>query len=208
MESMRRSVSLSSAGVALVAMIVLVTPATASTEAQHTMVVVSDTSGTWVDHFGTRTGATVLTYGNTGCHEVDANGFCTSGVWPRIPGAHWVSNRRNVTKRHAQIGTRSMGFTWTFSLPADATNIAGKLRITVDDAYRLFLNGAPIGHDGVLKRKAPNGGLSSIERYHITPVAGVNTIVIRTVNDRFTGDGTPYVNPAGIIYRADIIYDE
>jgi hypothetical protein len=205
---MRRSAGLAGATAILALTTSLLWPATAGARTAHSLVVVSDTNGTWVNHFGTRTGTAVLTYGNTGCHEADANGFCKSGVWPRIPGAHWVSNRRNVTKRHAQIGTRSMNFMWTFSLPAEATNIAGKVRITVDDAYRLFLNGTPIGHDGVLKRKAPNGGLSSIERYNITPVAGVNTIVIRTVNDRFTGDGTPYVNPAGIIFRADISYEE
>jgi hypothetical protein len=205
---MRRVVSLWSACLAIAAMVALVTPAAASSGAQHTMVVVSDTSGTWVGHFGNTTGATVLTYGNIGCNAVNANGFCKGGIWPRIPGAHWVSNRRNVTKRHAQIGSRSMDFSWTFALPADATSIAGTLRITVDNAYRVFLNGAPIGHDGVLKRRVDSGGLSSIDRYDITPVSGINTIRVRMVNDRFTGDATPYVNPAGITFRADVTYDE
>ena len=101
---MRRSASLGT-GVALAIMIALVTPATAWPATSQTLVVVSDTSGTWVNHFGNRSGAAVLTYRNIGCTDVDANGFCTSGIWPMIPGAHWVFNRRNVTKPHAQDGT-------------------------------------------------------------------------------------------------------
>lgn len=203
---MRRPVSLTSAGVALAMVIALVTPAAASSGTQHSMVVVSDTSGTWVNHFGNKTGPTVLTYGNIGCSAVNTNGFCTGGIWPRIPGAHWVFNRRNVTPQHAREGNRPMDFTWTFSLPADATDISGRIKITVDNAYRLFVNGASIGHDGELDRKGTDGGWTTVDRYDVSPVPGNNTIVIRAANYRFPA-GTPYTSPAGILFRADITYD-
>ena len=99
-----------------------------------------------------------------------------------------------------------MDFTWTFSLPADATNISGKLKITVDNAYRLFLNGVSIGHDGVLNRKGSDAGLFTVDSYHIAPVAGDNTIVIRAADYRFNG-GRPYNSPAGVTFRADIDYE-
>jgi hypothetical protein len=190
----------------VVAMIALVTPAVASAGTPHTMTVVSDTSGTWVNHFGRYSGNAVLTYGNIGCMAVDADGFCTSGNWPSIPGAHWVWNHRNVSPAHAGQGVRPLDFTWTFSLPADATGVAGTLRITADNAYRVFLNGVAFGHDGELSRRGDDGSWQTIERYAIRPVPGENTITVRAVNYR--SNTSPFGNPAGILFRADITYEE
>jgi len=203
---MRRSVSLAGAGVALAVMVAVVTPATAWPGTPQTLVIVSDTSGTWVNHFRTHTGSTVLTYGNIGCIDVDADGFCTSGNWPSIPGAHWVWNHRNVSPAHAHDGVRPLDFTWTFSLPADATNVAGTLRITVDNAYRVFLNGVAFGHDGQLDRKGKDGSWQTIETYAIQPVPGTNTITARAAGYR-SSVFDPFSNPSGIIFRADVSYE-
>jgi hypothetical protein len=204
---MRRSMSLTGTGVALAVMIALVTPATAWGGTPQTLVVVSDTSGTWVNHFRTHSGSTALTYDNIGCIAVDADGFCTSGNWPTIPGAHWVWNHRNVSSAQAHDGVRPLDFTWTFSLPDDATAIGGTLQITADNAYRVFLNGMALGHDGQLDRKGKDGGWQTIETYAIQPVAGANTITVRAAGYR-SSNFIPYYNPAGIIFRADISYEE
>jgi hypothetical protein len=129
-----------------------------------------------------------------------------SGAWPTIAGAHWVWNRRNVAPPHAPAGVRPMTFTWTFTLPADATNIDGTLQITVDNAYRVRLNGAVVGSDGQLDRRGDDESWTTIETYSIQPMAGVNILRIRAVNYHCTCS-TPYDNPAGIIFRADISYE-
>jgi hypothetical protein len=203
---MRRSASLAAAvAVALIAS--LWVPATAWSRTSQHLVVVSDATGTWTNHFRTQSGSAVLTYGNIGCNDVDADGFCTGGRWSLLPGAHWVWNHRNVSPDHALNGVRPLDFTWTFSLPEDATNISGKLRITVDNAYRVFLNGVAVGHDGQLDRKGTDGGWATIDRYAIQPVPGANAITIQAVNYR-SSVSDPYQNPAGILFRADISFDE
>jgi hypothetical protein len=204
---MRRSAALAGATAILALTTSLVWPATAGARTSHSLVVVSNTSGMWVNHFGTRTGTAVLTYGNRGCNAVDAAGFCTSGVWPTLDGAHWVWNRRNVTRSHAVAGVRPMNFTWLFSLPDNATNITGSLQITVDNAYRVRLNGAIVGSDGQLDRRGRDESWMSIETYSIRPVSGVNTLRVRAVDYHCTCS-MPYDNPAGIIFRADISYEQ
>ena len=204
---MHRSMQRAGTGAAIAVMIALVTPSTASGGTPQTLVVVSDTSGTWVNHFQTASGSAVLTYGNIGCNDVDAHGFCTGGRWSLLPGAHWVWNHRNVSPDHALNGVRPLDFTWTFTLPDGATNVSGKLRITVDNAYRVFLNGVAVGHDGQLDRKGTDGGWATIDRYAIQPIPGANTITVRAVNYR-SSVTDPYQNPAGILFRADISYEE
>jgi hypothetical protein len=180
-------------------------PLPASSQTANTLVVVSDTSGMWTNHFGTRSGTAVLTYGNRGCVGIDADGFCTGGAWPLIPGAHWVWDRRNVTPAHAIHGVRPLNFVWSFTLPGNATNIHGTLQITADNAYRVSLGGVRVGKDGVLDRHGDDPSWTTIETFGIDPVPGSNTITIRAVNYRSTG--SPYDNPAGILFRADITFD-
>jgi hypothetical protein len=201
---MRRPVVFSTLVCALVLTAVSL-PLPASSHAANTLVVVSDTSGVWTNHFGTRSGTAVLTYGNRGCGGVDADGFCTGGAWPIIAGAHWVWDRRNVTPAHAIQGVRPLNFVWSFALPEDATNIQGKLAITADNAYRVSLDGARVGKDGVLDRHGDDPSWTSVETFEIHPVPGSNTITIRAVNYRSTG--SPFDNPAGILFRADITFD-
>src|SRR2546421_9807903 len=105
---MRRSASVAGTTVALVLTTCLFLPSAAWPGTSQALVVVSDTSGTWVNHFGTTTGYAALTYRNIGCNDVDAGGFCTSGAWPSIPGAHWVGNHRNVSPARAHDGLRPL----------------------------------------------------------------------------------------------------
>jgi len=179
----------------------------ASAGGTHSLTVVSDTSGVWVDHFVHRTGLAVLTYKNVGCTRVNARGFCKGGVWPSIPGAHWVWNRRNQTPNHALHGQRPLNFFWYFTLPRSATGITGTLRITVDNGYRVSLNSVKGGRDCATKLHGdcrPNGGWPSIETWDIHPRPGFNTIKVRAVN--YPGPADPYYSPAGLIFRADITY--
>jgi hypothetical protein len=204
---MRRSVPFAGVLVALGVLTGLLTPAAAGARMAQSLVVVSDTSGTWVNHFGTTSGSAKLTHGNRGCYHVNAGGYCTGGAWPKISGAHWVWTNRNVSPAHALEGVRKLDFTWTFSLPDDATNIGGTLQITADNAYRVFLNGVAFGHDGQLNRRGDDGSWASIETYTIQPVPGANTVTVRAVNYR-SSSSNPFDNPAGIIFRADISYEE
>src|SRR5262245_59677322 len=135
--SMRRFVPLAGFVVALGVLVGLMTPGAAGAGTAQSLVVVSDTSGTWVNHFGTTSGGARLTHGSIGWYRVHGGGVCTGGAWPLIPGAHWVWTHRNVSPAHALDGVRPLDFTWTFSLPDDSTGIAGTLRITADNAYRV-----------------------------------------------------------------------
>ena len=50
------------------------------------------------------------------------------------------------------------------------------------------------------------GSWTTIERYSIQPVPGSNVITVRAGNYR-SSSRDPFVNPAGIIFRADVSYE-
>jgi len=133
----------------------------------------------------------VLTYDNVGCTGLDADGFCTGGAWPTIPGAHWIWRTQNVTPDEAASGTPVVTFTDTFQVgQAGGTST---LRITADDQYTASVNGTQIGSD--------DGGYSTVDTYRFTPEVGVNTLTIAAVSN--PGPADPYSSPAGLVYRID-----
>jgi hypothetical protein len=108
-----------------------------------------------------------------------------------MAGAHWVGQEeRDARARHSWV--RPLNFVWSFTLPSNATNIHGTLRITADNAYRVSLGGVRVGKDGVLDRHGDDPSWTTIETFGIDPVPGSNTITIRAVNYRSTG--SPYDN--------------
>ncbi len=151
--------------------------------------------GPWTDSI--RSGKAVLTYGHAGCGAVDADGYCTSGLWPTIRGAHWVWISQKLSDDEASNGDNGFLFKKEFVLPANASDIVAKIQINVDDYYRLYLNGKLI---------AENFDINSwdiVETYPITPVPGTNTIEVWAQNRPIDGrDG--WSNPGGLIFRADI----
>jgi hypothetical protein len=134
-------------------------------------------------------GTAVLTYDNVGCTAVDASGFCTGGSWPTISGAHWVWRTQNVTPDEALNGTPWVTFTDSFQV--DHAGSVSTLLITAADEYTVSVNGTQIGSD-----------LTSdiaVDRYQFTPVVGTNALTVTAKT--LPGSGTPYDNPAGVIYR-------
>ncbi len=139
----------------------------------------------------------VLTYGHSGCTGVDNNGFCTGGLWPTLPGAHWIWNRRLVSATEAVYGTPWLTFEKSFTIPMSATNVTGQIQLTADNVYELYLNGLPIGGDG---------NVSKIDTYGLAPRNGSNTLLIRVFGLPANPTFTPATNPAGLIYSAQISY--
>lgn len=139
----------------------------------------------------------VLTHGHAGCTGVDANGFCTGGIWPTLAGAHWIWSTRLVSGTEAAYGTAWLTFAKTFTIPVSATIVAGQIQITADNVYELYLNGLPVGS---------GGDLSKIDTYSLTPRPGSNTLLIRALGLNGNTTSTPFTNPAGLIYSAQVSF--
>ena len=153
---------------------------------------------------GRHSGSATLTFGNVGCEAVDDDGFCTAGAWPGIAGAHWIWQRTNVSEAQALHGAGGVAFVQHFTLPDEAQDITGTLSVNADNAYRVFLNGKRLGGDGFMTRHPPYDaeGWANVEQFAIAPLPGRNTLTVHVIN--YDGDGVPYDNPAGVIWRADI----
>lgn len=184
----------------------LLLPGNAAGDTNHHLTVVSRTGTPWIARDGS-VGTTVLIFGNIGCTTIDAAGFCTSGVWPTIAGAHWVWKTQTLSVQEAITGEPRIVFPRSFRLPRDASNISGTVRITADDAYRVILNGTRVGADGTLAVHPPvrTQFWETVETWPIHPHAGLNHLRIKVVN--FSTDGfSPFDGPAGLTYRVDVSY--
>lgn len=129
-------------------------------------------------------GTAVLTYGHAGCPEVDVDGYCTSGAWSMIPGAHWIWRDISVSPEEDVNGTPWVTFTDTFTVTQPGANT--KLRISADDYYTVEANGVQLGENLA-------GGLG-IEKYLFQPVVGLNTLKVIVRSS---------AGPAGAAYRLD-----
>ena len=72
------------------AMLVLLAVPSVASASSHTFWRVSAPNQLWVDPGAGTAGLSVLSVPNIGCNAVDANGFCTGGIYPSLPGAHWI----------------------------------------------------------------------------------------------------------------------
>jgi hypothetical protein len=149
----------------------------------------------WFHGIG-QSGLAVLTYGHIGCPEVDANGYCNGdGAWPYISGARWIWHAQNASAREASIGY-TLDLTRDFRLPDTATQISGSITVDADNFFRLYLNGVFIGQGKTWQVPMT---------FPFVPAPGLNEIRILARNQGGPG-GTPYNNPGGVIYRADISF--
>jgi hypothetical protein len=162
--------------------------------ARTSMTLVSAASDPWTDDTGA-TGSSALTYGHTGCGAVDGNGICTGGAWTQvsIPGAHWIWETQLV---QANQQGHPATFSKIFSIPPNASAIAGQLQITADNAFDVQVNGTEIGsgHDW-----------THIFSFDIASAlrSGQNTITATVTNDGgFDAGG----NPAGLYYSATVSF--
>jgi hypothetical protein len=133
------------------------------------LTLVSKAGVAWSTADPVASGTAVNTYGHIGCEAIDASGYCTSGIWPKIGGARWIWPTQTVTQDEAVNGTEPVSFHRPFNIPSDAMNMTGKLQVTADDEYDAHFNGVLIGE---------NSDLNSIETYTFTPQIGANEMII------------------------------
>jgi hypothetical protein len=72
------------------AMLVLFAVPSIASANTHTFWRASATGQMWVDPGAGTAGLSVLSVPNIGCTGVDANGYCTGGIYPALQGAHWI----------------------------------------------------------------------------------------------------------------------
>lgn len=115
-----------------------------------------------------------------------------------LSGASWMWKTDGVTLDEAVLGSNVM-FKHQFNLGC-SENFVGTITITTDNAYTLRVNSAEIG---------TNSDWNAPETYDISGAlqSGDNTLVIEATNEAIPGSN-PESNPAGVLYRADITYDE
>jgi hypothetical protein len=152
---------------------------------------------------GTRSGLAVLTYGHNGCPYVDINGFCPgrpAGAWTTVKHARWISNQRLVSRENAVRGGYIASFHQDFNIPQGATSISGLISIACDNSCNLFLNESLVGS---------SNDFAKTTTFAIHSHPGSNALRVGLRNGpAATGVGeTPQTNPAGAIWRADIIFD-
>lgn len=115
-------------------------------------------------------------------------------------GTTWIWSSYLLTGDEALNGATKT-FIETFDIPASAKNIAATIEIAADDSVRMYLNNETEPFN------TGNPGCSSPKQYTFTPQVGQNTLRIVVKNAANTRPD-PKWNPAGVIYRADITYDE
>ena len=118
----------------------------------------------------------------------------TDFVWPAttpaVPAdAYWIWKIPGLEgAAHAAV----VIFKERFTAPKAGT---GTIYITADNKYRLRLNGVELGR---------NGDWTTVESYPVNVVAGTNLLKVRVKN--YPTGTIPPNNPAGLIYRLDVIY--
>ncbi|MCX8189691.1 MAG: putative metal-binding motif-containing protein [Candidatus Diapherotrites archaeon] len=174
----------------------------AATTMAGTMTIVSDTSTNVygpIDHYA----------------GIDSSDWVTSKAavltwvhssWPTIPNASWISSAYNTED---PINDSWRLFEREFELPVCAINLSGKLSITSDNAEEAYLNGALIGHDGEIDGPfTDDQEWNTVWDYPLTGLQpGKNKLQVIVRNYAMAGS-TPQTNPTGLIYKAEISYEE
>jgi len=125
--------------------------------------------------------------------------------WPTIIDATWISSAFNTENPRPDSWRL---FSDVIDLPLSAINITGSISVTSDNAEEVYLNGILIGSDGEVQGTAvDNQEWNTIESYPLTGLhAGTNELDIIIRNYAYNTD-SPTVNPAGLIYKAEITYE-
>jgi hypothetical protein len=132
----------------------------------------------------------------------------TNSAWDMITiPAQWIWRTLRVNPVEAVNGSTVL-FRKEFDIPKCAAGITGSIDITADNSYNLSLNGAQVGYDSGYLPGGSDLGWQSVEHYNLTNLQpGTNTFTILARNIPQSG-GNEYSNPAGVIYSANIEYDD
>jgi len=125
--------------------------------------------------------------------------------WPTITDATWISSA-DYTENPRPDSWRL--FSSLIELPSSAINIIGNISVTSDNAEEVYLNEVLIGSDGEVQGTAvDNQEWNTILNHSLTGLhAGTNELGIIVRNYAYNTD-SPTVNPAGLIYKAEITYE-
>lgn len=192
---MRVARLLSLAGAMLV---LLVVPSVASASS-HTFWRASAPNQLWVDPGAGTAGLSVLSVPNIGCTAVDANGFCTGGIYPSLRGARWIWKTHETVEEQNTSDYGPVIFVRRIDVPKKADTVSARIKITADNAYDLFVNGAHVGsgNDWNVITTFPLTGTAA---FH----PGANWLVIKVTN--FAGPADPFQNPAALLYKVKVTY--
>jgi predicted ribosomally synthesized peptide with SipW-like signal peptide len=128
----------------------------------------------------------------------------THSAWTAsIPGATWIWTTNPTTQYDATndvIYTFQKKFTWMG--PINGATLA--MAVGSDNSYEVWLNGTKVAFDTNENNFATADVISSAS---LTPyiIQGENTLEIKVKNWKPNGwEGTPYTNPAGLLYKFTI----
>ena len=182
------------------AMLVLLAIPSVASAASHTFWRASAPNQLWVDPAAGTAGLSVLSVPNIGCNAVDANGFCTGGIYPSLQGARWIWKTHETVMEQNTSDYGPVIFVRRVDVPKRADEpIDARIKITADNAYDLFVNGTPVGS---------GSDFNVISTFQLTgPAAlhpGANWLVIKVTN--FAGPAAPFENPAALLYKLRVHY--
>jgi len=133
--------------------------------------------------------------------------------WPTISGATWIwdSNQTDSQWEYANVPDGGWYFKTTFNVPncTDMGTLTGILYVDADNSESSIINGHFLGQDGSLNKSGPdNYEWNTTEQYNLTGklIKGENVLIFRALN--FFDSGLYNENPAGLIFKADITYND
>lgn len=181
------------------AMLVLLAVPSVASANSHTFWRASAPNQLWVDPGAGMAGLSVLSFPNIGCTGVDANGFCTGGIYPSLQGARWIWKTNETVMEQNTSDYGPVIFVRRVDVPKRADTTTSQIRITADNTYDLFVNGTLVGS---------GNDWNVITTFQLTGAAalhpGANWLVIKVTN--LAGPAAPFENPAALLYKLRVHY--
>jgi len=178
------------------AMLVLVAVPSVASAGSHTFWRASAPNQLWVDPGAGTAGLSVLSVPNIGCTGVDQGGFCTGGIYPSLRGARWIWKTHETILEQNTSDYGPVIFVRRVDVPRRAETVQGRIKITADNAYELFINGTPIG---------TGNDWNVISTFPVMVLhPGANWLVAKVTN--FAGPADPFENPAALLYKLRVRY--
>ena len=135
-------------------------------------------------------------------NSVSTGGFAVATFVPstwtaNIPGATWIWNAFHVAD---PVNGEILTFTKDFTITGTPT--VGSITIASDDNYRATMNGSEFANISDIN----NFTSGNEDIYDVTSQlhSGINTLTI-TVSNIATGDVNPEDNPAGLLYKINLV---
>lgn len=164
----------------------------------HTFWRSSATDQQWVDPIAHTAGLSVLSVPNIGCNAVDQHGYCTAGLYPTRRGAHWIWEAAETDPANNTSDYGPVMFVRRIDVPNSLGPVHGKLQITADNEYDVWINGVHVG---------TGADWSVIDSWSVpanTLQPGPNWMVIEVTN--FAGPMSAFENPAALLYKLKVTY--